>query len=78
MPYWNVDMSLAKSVKVLERASLQFSMIFTNVFNHNVLYDPGMAPDPAHIRENMRRSRHARTTSARPTTRTTPSGCSRS
>jgi hypothetical protein len=42
MPYWNVDMSLAKSVKVLERASLQFSMIFTNVFNHNVLYDPGM------------------------------------
>jgi len=43
MPYWNVDMSLAKSVKVLERASLQFSMIFTNVFNHNVLYDPGMA-----------------------------------
>jgi hypothetical protein len=38
-----VDMSLAKSVKVLERASLQFSMIFTNVFNHNVLYDPGMA-----------------------------------
>jgi hypothetical protein len=43
MAYWNVDASLQKSVKLFERASLQFSMIMTNVFNHNVLYDPSMA-----------------------------------
>jgi hypothetical protein len=42
-PYWNVDASLQKNVKVLERASLQFSIIFTNVFNHNILGDPGLA-----------------------------------
>jgi hypothetical protein len=38
-----VDMSVQKSIKVLERASLQFSMIFTNVFNHDILGDPGLA-----------------------------------
>jgi hypothetical protein len=38
-PYWNVDLSLQKNVKVYERATLTFSMIFTNVFNHNVLED---------------------------------------
>jgi hypothetical protein len=43
MPYWNVDMSLQKNIRVLERASLQFSMIFTNVFNHDILADPGLA-----------------------------------
>jgi hypothetical protein len=41
-PYWNVDMSVQKSLKVYESVSLQFSVIFTNVFNHNVLADPGM------------------------------------
>jgi hypothetical protein len=42
MPYWNVDASLQKSVSVLERTSLTFSMIFTNVLNHDVLADPGL------------------------------------
>jgi carboxypeptidase family protein len=42
-PYWNVDMSLQKNIKVWERTALQFSMIFTNVFNHNILGDPGLA-----------------------------------
>ena len=42
-PYWNVDMSLQKNVKIWERTQLQFSMIFTNVFNHNILADPGLA-----------------------------------
>ncbi|WP_263350653.1 TonB-dependent receptor [Acidicapsa acidisoli] len=40
-PYWNVDMSLQKNIKIWERTTLQFSMIFTNVFNHNILVDPG-------------------------------------
>jgi hypothetical protein len=42
LPYWNVDVSLQKNVKVLERASLQFSIVFTNVFNHDILADPGL------------------------------------
>jgi Carboxypeptidase regulatory-like domain len=41
-PYWNVDMSVEKNVKVWESVSLKFSVIFTNVFNHNVLADPAM------------------------------------
>ena len=41
-PYWNVDMSVEKSVKVYESVALQFSVIFTNVFNHDVLGDPAM------------------------------------
>ncbi len=41
-PYWNVDMSVEKSVKVYESVALKFSVIFTNVFNHNILSDPGM------------------------------------
>jgi hypothetical protein len=41
-PYWNVDMSLEKGVKVYESVALKFSVIFTNVFNHNILADPAM------------------------------------
>jgi hypothetical protein len=41
-PYWNVDMSVEKSVKVYESVALKFSVIFTNVFNHDVLGDPAM------------------------------------
>ena len=41
-PYWNVDMSVEKSVKVYESVALKFSVIFTNVFNHDVLADPAM------------------------------------
>jgi hypothetical protein len=42
MPYWNVDMSVQKNFKVWESTSITVGMIFTNVFNHNVLYDGGM------------------------------------
>ena len=41
-PYWNVDMSVEKSVKVYESVALKFSVIFTNVFNHDILGDPAM------------------------------------
>ncbi|MGA8085855.1 MAG: carboxypeptidase-like regulatory domain-containing protein [Terracidiphilus sp.] len=40
--YWNVDMSVEKNVKVYESVALDFSVIFTNVFNHNILSDPGL------------------------------------
>jgi len=41
-PYWNVDMSVEKSIKVYESVALKFSVIFTNVLNHNILADPAM------------------------------------
>jgi len=42
MPYWNVDASLSKNFKIWERVSVQASIIMTNVFNHNVMGDPGL------------------------------------
>ena len=43
MPYWNVDMSVQKNFKVFESTSITLGMVFTNVFNHNVLGDPYLA-----------------------------------
>jgi hypothetical protein len=43
MPYWNMDVSLNKNIKIAERVSFEFSMIFTNVLNHTVLADPTLA-----------------------------------
>jgi hypothetical protein len=42
MPYWNMDMSLQKVFKITERTSFEYSMIFANIFNHNVMGDPGL------------------------------------
>ena len=39
MPYWNMDLSMMKNFKITEHASFEYSMIFTNVLNHNVLAD---------------------------------------
>jgi hypothetical protein len=41
LPYWNVDLSLAKQIRLTERFNLQASVVFINVFNHVVFYDPG-------------------------------------
>jgi hypothetical protein len=41
LPFWNVDLSVKKDVLVTERYHLEFSSIFSNVFNHNQLLDPG-------------------------------------
>jgi hypothetical protein len=38
LPFWNVDLSVKKDVMVTERYHLEFSSIFTNLFNHNQLY----------------------------------------
>jgi len=40
LPYWNVDMRLVKDIHILERVSLQFQYVVTNVFNHPVFADP--------------------------------------
>ncbi len=34
LPYWNLDVSVRKNLKVFERVNLEFSGIITNVFNH--------------------------------------------
>ena len=43
LPYWNMDVSLAKNFKITEQASFEYSMIFTNVLNHSVFADPGLS-----------------------------------
>jgi hypothetical protein len=43
MPYWNLDMSVSKNFKIAERASFEYSMVFTNVLNHTVMADPTLA-----------------------------------
>ncbi len=34
LPYWNMDVSIRKNLKVYERVNMEFSGIITNVFNH--------------------------------------------
>jgi len=43
MPFWNVDFTVKKSVKVTERFNVEFTTIFSNLFNHNQLSDPYLA-----------------------------------
>ena len=39
LPYWNMDFSAKKSIRVAESVSVELSGIFTNVFNHNQWLD---------------------------------------
>ncbi len=39
-PYWNLDLALAKRVRITERTSLELNAIFTNVLNHFQPADP--------------------------------------
>jgi len=41
LPYWNLDLSIRKNVRLAERLSLEFQGVFTNVLNHNQWLDPG-------------------------------------
>jgi Carboxypeptidase regulatory-like domain len=41
LPFWNVDLSVKKDVMLTERFHVEVSSVFTNVFNHNQMYDPG-------------------------------------
>ncbi len=40
MPYWNMDLSIKKNFKVTERVNFDAQFVFTNVFNHNQMFDP--------------------------------------
>lgn len=38
--YWNLDMSVKKQVKLTERFNSEFQIVFTNLLNHTVFFDP--------------------------------------
>jgi len=40
LPYWNVDASIKKSIRVAEAISLEFQGVFVNILNHNQWLDP--------------------------------------
>ena len=40
LPYWNLDFSVRKNVRVAESIALEFQGIFANVLNHNQFLDP--------------------------------------
>jgi hypothetical protein len=40
LPYWNLDMSVKKDIRITERIGSEFQIVFTNVLNHAQLLDP--------------------------------------
>jgi hypothetical protein len=40
LPYWNMDFSLKKTIRVAENINLEFQGVFANVLNHNQWLDP--------------------------------------
>jgi Carboxypeptidase regulatory-like domain len=40
MPYWNLDFSVRKNIKLTESYALEFQGVFANVLNHNQFQDP--------------------------------------
>jgi Carboxypeptidase regulatory-like domain len=40
LPYWNMNLGVKKNLRVMERLSIEASINFINVLNHNQLLDP--------------------------------------
>jgi len=40
LPYWNMDASIKKSIRVAENINLEFQGVFADIFNHNQWLDP--------------------------------------
>ena len=40
MPYWNLDASIKKSIRLAENISLEFQGVFADILNHNQWLDP--------------------------------------
>jgi len=40
LPYWNMDMSIKKNIRVTERIASELQIVFSNVLNHAQLLDP--------------------------------------
>jgi len=51
LPYWNVNLGIKKNVRVMERLSVEASVNFINVLNHNQLLDPilNIAGNPSNL-----------------------------
>lgn len=47
LPYWNMDMSIKKNLKLSERMSVETQVVITNVFNHMIFNDPFLETDVA-------------------------------
>ena len=43
LPYWNMDLSVRKNLKITERVSTEFQFLFLNVLNHMQFADPTLA-----------------------------------
>ncbi|MGD1082252.1 MAG: carboxypeptidase-like regulatory domain-containing protein [Candidatus Sulfotelmatobacter sp.] len=43
LPYWNMDFSLKKNIRIAESITLEFQGVFANVLNHNQFLDPSYA-----------------------------------
>jgi len=41
--YWNLDAQIKKDVRIAESATFEFSFISTNILNHRIFNDPGLA-----------------------------------
>ena len=42
LPYWNMDLSVRKNIKITERVSTEFQFLFLNVLNHMQFSDPSL------------------------------------
>jgi Carboxypeptidase regulatory-like domain len=40
LPYWNLDASVKKDIRVAENVSMEFQGVFVNILNHNQWLDP--------------------------------------
>ena len=40
LPYWNLDFSIRKNVRIAESVAFEFQSVFTDVLNHNQWLDP--------------------------------------
>ncbi|MGA7631760.1 MAG: hypothetical protein WCB11_13415, partial [Terriglobales bacterium] len=40
LPYWNLDFSIRKNVRVTEQVALEFQSVFVDILNHNQWLDP--------------------------------------
>jgi hypothetical protein len=43
LPYWNMDLSVRKNIRVTERVSAEFQFLFLNVLNHMQFADPTLS-----------------------------------
>lgn len=41
LPYWNMDFSIRKNIKITERVNFEFQTVIVNLLNHPVFFDPG-------------------------------------